>query len=113
MIDNKAFKAEKAKLKKIFKNMATEKKELLDSLIDRAAYMMSALSDMENQISEDGLVQDMPQGEYSIQRAHPLLSPYNSMVKNYNSTIKQLSDMLPNIEQQKAGSALMNFALKK
>ena len=34
------------------------------------------------------------------------------MVKNYNATIKQLSDLSPNAEADKAGQALMMFATK-
>ena len=58
--------------------------------------MLVSLEDMEEKINEDGLVVKMPQGSYTIERAHPLLQPYNAMVKNYNATLKQLNDLLPN-----------------
>lgn len=63
-------------------------------------------------INEDGLVVKMPQGSYTIERAHPLLQPYNAMVKNYNATLKQLNDLLPNADAEAAGQALMMFATK-
>ena len=36
----------------------------------------------------------MPQGKYDIERANPAIASYNTMVKNYNSTIKQLYELL-------------------
>ena len=105
-------KKEQNRIKKIYKNLPKERLELAKKLIERAAYMLVSLEDMEAKISEDGLVVRMPQGSYEIERAHPLLQPYNAMVKNYNATIKQLNEMLPNGDAEKAGQALMMFATK-
>ena len=105
-------KKEQNRIKKIYKNLPKERLEFAKKLIERAAYMLVSLEDMEEKISEDGLVVRMPQGSYEIERAHPLLQPYNAMVKNYNATIKQLNEMLPNGDADKAGQALMMFATK-
>lgn len=105
-------KKEYNRIKKIYKNLPKEQLEISKKLIERAAYMLVSLEDMEAKISEDGLVVTMPQGNYEIERAHPLLQPYNAMVKNYNATIKQLNDISPNGEVEKAGQALMMFATK-
>ena len=105
-------KKEQNRIKKIYKNLPKERLEFAKKLIERAAYMLVSLEDMEAKISEDGLVVRMPQGSYEIERAHPLLQPYNAMVKNYNATIKQLNEMLPNGDADKAGQALMMFATK-
>lgn len=111
-IINSRLKKEQNKIKKIYKNLPKEQFEIAKKLIERAAYMLVSLEDMEAKISEDGLVVKMPQGSYEIERAHPLLQPYNAMVKNYNATIKQLNEMSPNAETEKAGQALMMFATK-
>ena len=105
-------KKEQNRIKKIYKNLPKEQLEIAKKLIERAAYMLVSLEDMEAKINEDGLVVKMPQGAYTIERAHPLLQPYNAMVKNYNATIKQLSELSPNTEADKAGQALMMFATK-
>lgn len=105
-------KKEQSRIKKIYKNLPKEKLEIAKKLIERAAYMLVSLEDMEAKINKDGLVVTMPQGNYEIERAHPLLQPYNAMVKNYNATIKQLNDISPNTETEKAGQALMMFATK-
>lgn len=103
---------EQNRIKKIYKNLPKEQLELNKKLIERAAYMLVSLEDMEAKINADGLVVPMPQGSYQIERAHPLLQPYNAMVKNYNATIKQLSDLSPSAEVNRAGQALMMFATK-
>lgn len=105
-------KKEQNKIKKIYKNLPKDSFEIAKKLIERAAYMLVSLEDMEAKISEDGLVVKMPQGSYEIERAHPLLQPYNAMVKNYNATIKQLNELSPGVEAEKAGQALMMFATK-
>ena len=105
-------KKEQNRIKKIYQNLPKEQLEIAKKMIERAAYMLVSLEDMEAKISEDGLVVRMPQGSYEIERAHPLLQPYNAMVKNYNATIKQLNEMLPNGDADKAGQALMMFATK-
>ncbi len=105
-------KKEQNRIKKIYKNLPKEQLEIVKKLIERAAYMLVSLEDMEEKINADGLVVKMPQGAYTIERAHPLLQQYNAMIKNYNATIKQLSDLSPNNEAEKAGQALMQFVTK-
>ncbi len=105
-------KKEITRLKKVYKNLPKDTLENVKKLIERAAYMLVSLEDMEAKIDADGLVISMPQGDYSIDRAHPLLQPYNAMVKNYNATIKQLNELLPDSDVEAAGSALMTFVTK-
>lgn len=105
-------KKEMSRLKKIYKNLPEDTLEISKKLIERAAYMLVSLEDMENKIDEDGLVTTMQQGSYDIKRAHPLLQPYNAMVKNYNATVKQLNDLLPSTDAEVAGQALLSFATK-
>lgn len=105
-------KKEKSRIKKLYKNMPENWLKISEKLFERAAYMAVSLEDMEEKISEDGLLVEMPQGSYTIERAHPLLQQYNTMVKNYNATIKQLGEALPPAQADAAGQALMTFATK-
>lgn len=105
-------KKEMARLKRLYKNLPKDTLEISKKLIERAVYMLISLEDMEAQIESDGLVVTMPQGAYDIKRAHPLLQPYNAMVKNYNATIKQLNDLLPSTDAEVAGQALLSFVTK-
>ena len=97
-------KKEQNRIKKIYKNLPKEQLEIAKKLIERAAYMLVSLEDMEAKINEDGLVVKMPQGAYTIERAHPLLQPYNAMVKNYNATIKREPAAALDVD----GSVMMN-----
>jgi len=105
-------KKEQRRIAKLYKNLPKDRLEITKKLIERAAYMLVSLEEMEEKIASDGLVVEMPQGNYTIERAHPLLQQYNAMVKNYNSTIKQLNESLPPVEAEQAGQALMMFATK-
>lgn len=109
MCDRKKSRTELRNCIKICRKISSK---LQKKLMERAAYMLVSLEDMEEKINEDGLVVKMPQGSYTIERAHPLLQPYNAMVKNYNATLKQLNDLLPNADAEAAGQALMMFATK-
>ena len=100
------------RIKKLFKEMPDNWKKVNEKLFIRAANMAVFLSEMEEKLATEGLIVSMPQGDYEIERAHPLLQQYNSMVKNYNATIKQLSEALPPAAAETAGSALMKFVTK-
>lgn len=105
-------KKEQRRIAKLYKNLPKDRFEIAKKLIERAAYMLVSLEDMETKMSEDGLVVEMQQGGYTIERAHPLLAPYNATVKNYNATVKQLCEFLPGTDAEMAGQALMTFATK-
>ena len=71
-----------------------EVKELGLSLINELEFMSATLTNLKKEIEEKGVVVIMPQGKYDIERANPAIASYNTMVKNYNSTIKQLYELL-------------------
>lgn len=102
-------KREKNRLKKEFKNIPKERFKTVEKLIDRAAFMLVSLEDMENIINTEGKIVEMKQGSYSIDRTHPLMKDYNVTVKNYASVIKQLIDMLPAAYVDKTGNELLGF----
>jgi len=82
-------------LKETFNEMDNEKSVLGLNLIKEAEYMKKTLKNLKSEIDSKGLVVEMDQGKYFIERANPALSPYNTMVKNYQSIIKQINDLLP------------------
>ena len=84
-------------LKETFNEMDNEKGILGLTLIKEAEYMKKTLTKLKKEIDAEGIVVQMDQGKYIIDRANPALSPYNTMIKNYQSIIKQLNDLLPEI----------------
>lgn len=76
-----------------------------DGLIRRAAYMRITLEDYEIDLDENGYVEWFSQSEKiePYERERPVARLYNAMNKNYQSIIKQLSDMLPKAGPKKPG----------
>nr|DAF05482.1 MAG TPA: terminase small subunit [Caudoviricetes sp.] len=87
-------KKEFSRLKKLYKDLPEDRKKIAEKLLERAAFMAVSLSEMEETINVDGNMVTMPQGDYEIDRAHPLLTVYNAMIKNYAAVIKQLDAFL-------------------
>jgi hypothetical protein len=104
-------KKEKARLAKIFKKLDENAKKIAEKLIDRAAFMLIALEDMEQAIKAEGPITKMSQGQYVIDRAHPLLSQYNAMAKIFAAICKQLYDLLPEpvASDTEEGKRLLEF----
>ena len=109
--DEKIFHEEK-RLEKILKDVPKQQIALCRRLIERAAFMLVTLMDYEREITKNGVITEMPQGEYTIQRENPAAKGYNTMVKNYQAVIRQLTDLLPDKKDSaidKAGEKLAAF----
>ncbi len=109
--DEKIFHEER-RLEKILKDVPRQQIALCRRLIERAAFMLVTLLDYEREITDNGVITEMPQGEYTIQRENPAAKGYNTMVKNYQAVIKQLTDLLPDKKDaalDKAGERLAAF----
>ncbi len=102
------------KLNKIFKNISKDKKDLVQKLIKSAAFMTVELTKLENYISIHGVSETYQNGENQYgTKTSTEASVYNTMIKNYTSIIKQLTELLPEgLPNTKEGNALMNFATK-
>lgn len=82
-------------LKELFNEMDNEKGMFGLALIKEAEFMKTTLTKLRIEMKNKGVVTEMSQGKYSIDRANPALTQYNAMIKNYQSTIKQINDLLP------------------
>lgn len=91
----KVVKVDLSSIKSTLKEMDSDSARLGLNLLVEAEFMKKTLKKLKNDINDKGVITEMPQGDYSIQRANPSLTQYNSLVKNYNATIKQISDILP------------------
>lgn len=90
-------KKEENRLKRIYKDIDKENKGIIEGLIQRAAYMRITLENWEKDIMENGYVEMFTQSERTepYERERPVARLYNTMNKNYQSMIKQLSDLVP------------------
>lgn len=112
----KEIEKEKAKLKKIFKNIAEDKKILCDKLITNAAFMAVALEELQEDIMENGTTIIATNGNgFDVLQENPAQKSYNTMISRYSSVIKQLQDLLPDQKQDginQAGETLASFVGK-
>ena len=115
MEKDKRIAKEVARIKKLYKDLPKNRQDSLKKLIERAAFMAVSLEDMETKIQEEGQVVSMRQGEYTIDRAHPLLTTYNAMIKNYTATVKLLDEVFveTNGDQPSPGSKLAKFVNRR
>lgn len=93
-------KKEVLRLKRIYENIDKDNKAIIDGLIQRAAYMRITLEDWELDIMENGCTEMFTQSPNTppYERERPVARLYNTMNKNYQSIIKQLSDLVPKQE---------------
>ena len=89
-------KKEKNKLKKQFSKIDEKKKQLVQRLIENAAFMAITLEDLQDDINMNGCIGEYKNGEnqYGTKKS-PEVEIYNTMVKNYAAVIRQLTDLLP------------------
>ena len=88
-------KKEYKRLIKLFDGISSEKLKAVDGMIQRAAFMRVALEDLEDVVDKEGVLDLFEQGDYTYNREHPAMKSYNQTVKNYNATMKQIVESLP------------------
>ena len=101
---------EKAKLLKQFSALPTKQKNIVDGLIERAAFMRIMLAGLEEDIKKNGEFELFTQSDavQPYQRKRPAVDIYNASIKNYSSIIKQLTELLP-AENSAAEDELLDF----
>lgn len=95
----------KSKIKKyraLFKHLEKDKKILAEKLYKQAAFMEVTLDNLQQTINEEGPVIESINGNgFTTTQEHPAQKSYNTMIRNYNTVIKTLSDMLPEDTEEK------------
>ena len=87
-------------VKDSIENLPKDKQELCNNILNELIFMENTMNDLKKEIQDKGVVVDMCQGKYSIQRTNPALNQYNTTIKNYTSCIKQLNELLPSISPE-------------
>ena len=83
-------------LKETFEKKDNDKSKLALSLLEEAYFCGDTLKKLKEKVEKDGVVTEMCQGDYSIDRENPALKSYNTTIKNYQALIKQITELLPN-----------------
>lgn len=110
-ISKRIDKAEK-KIKSFFKNISEDKKKFMTEPIHQLAVTQIILERLSEEIQKGDVIELFVQGKQKIRRENPALKSYNTTIKSYTVLFKQLLELLPNVEAEKAGQALMMFAAK-
>lgn len=89
-------KAEKRKLSGIYTRLDKNPQKSVDSLVDEAAFMAASLYELRKIINEKGYTEEYQNGanQKGIKKCSEV-EIYNTMIKNYSSIVKQLTDLLP------------------
>lgn len=98
-----------SKLSTTFKKMNTDKCKLGLSLIDEALFCGKMLKELKAIVNADGVITELCQGDYTIERENPALKGYNTTIKNYQALIKQINDLLGDQPKQNAPDELESF----
>lgn len=106
---------EERRLKRVYKDLPKDMSSATQGLIRRAAYMRTTLEDMENELDEKGFVELFSQSDSQkpYERERPTARLYNTINKNYQSIIKQLSDLLPKEIPQEPDDGFDSFLKKR
>ena len=89
--------AEKARLRRLYRNLPKEAAGTVAGLIDQAAFMRIECEDMAADLQDNGWTEKFQQSERlePYDRARPIGQAYNSTNANYQKIIKQLTALLP------------------
>lgn len=95
-IKKNKIKKEITKITKMFSEIDIKIKNSVRSLIENAAFMSVTLQDLQDSINKNGVTEEYRNGatQFGIKKSSEV-EIYNSMIKNYSSVIKQLTDLLP------------------
>ena len=89
-------KKEYEKLQTVIADVAPNKKDLAERFIREVAYMSVTLEDIKKEYDKNGkAVELFENGSQRMYRENTALKAYNNLIKNYNTTLKQLKDLIP------------------
>ena len=104
--------AKKRKIKKLFRDLPTEKKQFAEGLINQFAVTSVTLERLADAINNGDLIEDFVQGAQKMRRESPALRAYNTTIKSFSTLTNQLINLLPEKEKKTAGDELMQFITK-
>lgn len=89
-------KSENTRLKGIFKDLDENKKKIVAPLIQKAAFMHVELEELQKIIEVEGCTCEYKNGEnqYGTKKS-PEVDVYNTMIKNYTTIIRTLTELVP------------------
>lgn len=89
-------KKEIAKINKLFKDMDPKIKKSVASVIENAGFMAVTLRELQEHLIKNGLTCEYQNGEnqFGVKKS-PEIEIYNTMIKNFVSTMNSITNLLP------------------
>ena len=95
-------KKEKAKLSEMFAGIEDEdRRTLVNSVIDEAAFLKVALLQAKTELKKEGLTTETNNASQKFIKAHPSTAIYEKYARQYTQIINQLIEYLPPKEKKK------------
>ena len=95
-------KKEKAKLSEMFAGIEDEdRRTLVNSVIDEAAFLKVALLQANTELKKEGLTTETKNASQKFIKAHPSTAIYEKYARQYTQIINQLIEYLPPKEKKK------------
>ena len=107
-IDKRIKKAEK-KINLFFVNLPEDKKRFISDPIHQLAVTQILLERLAEELEKGEVIELFEQGSQKLRRENPALKSWNTTIKSYTALYKQLLDLLPEEEAQRAGDAISKF----
>ena len=106
-------KLDKKPIEELINTLPKAKKSVALGLLDKALFMDEELGKLQKVLKEKGWVEEYQNGanQCGLKKSSEA-DVYNGMIKNYNSTLKQIADLFPAENKSESGDPLMSF-LKK
>lgn len=101
-LNDKQIKKEIARLKKMFTQIEDEnKKNLVVSLIEEAAFIKVTLTQAKEEMKQEGITTETKNAAQHFIKAHPAAAIYEKYSRQYTQIINQLIEYLPPVEKKK------------
>lgn len=101
VLNDRNVKKEITKLKKLFKGIEDEdRKTLVNSVIEEAAFLKVALTQAKEELKVEGLTAETKNASQHFIKAHPSTAIYEKYARQYTQIINQLIEYLPPKEKK-------------
>ena len=106
------FKREKARVRRICRNIEPSLLKAAAGLIEEAAWQRVTLEELRHMVDAEGILDCFEQGGDIIVRRHPAARAYVALVQRYCTTSKLLTSMLP-VGGRDVEDELMEFVRRR
>ena len=109
VLKQKQIKQEVSRLKKICKDLGKGRIKMVEGLINEAAFMKITLEETRQTLIEEGTTEVFKQGSQEFTRKTPALDVYTTLINKYSTIMKQIIDLLPEVERKQEADELTKF----